>query len=95
MTGHLVSGLIVATLIAVGAFGSTGADATAAQPPPHPVYAASDTRVMSADASGMVALQRHAQVDMLLYSGSFGGGELASARIRATPVALTLPAGTR
>jgi hypothetical protein len=94
MIGRVVSGLTLATLLAVGGIAST-ADVTAAPALPVAVFTPPDNRAMFVDASGMVALLRHAQVDMVLDGAHHAPPALASVRTRVDAVALTLPAGTR
>ena len=95
MARRVLAGLAVAAAISAGVFASTTANVTAAPDQPIRAGTVQDTRVMPPDESGMVALQEHARVNMLLYSGHLAGSDLASVRSTVNAVALTLPAGAR
>ena len=95
MTGRVLSGFAIATLLGATGFVSPVAKLDAAPNQPSTRVETTDTRAMARDESGMVALQRHAQIDMILYTGDLGSSELASARVPLRAVALTVPAGTK
>jgi hypothetical protein len=95
MTDRLYPALALGTLVVVGALASAAPGVSAASSQPVTTAAAPDTRVMSQDASGMVALQQHAHVNMLLDGGHPDRPSLASVRWPVDAVALTLPSGAK
>ena len=95
MTKRLLSGLAIATLAVGGRLVSTAPTVTAAQDRPSRPVSAPDTRVLSQDASGMVALQRHAQVNMLLDGRRPDPPTFVSVRLPVDAVALTLPSAAK
>ena len=94
MTVRMLAGLAVALFVVVCGRVSTAAKPAAQDQPSMPATAP-ETRALFVDASGMVALQRHAQVDMILYAATPPAPALASVRLPVNAVAVTLPAGTR
>jgi hypothetical protein len=94
MTVRMLAGLAVALIVVVCGRVSTAAK-PAAQDQPPPTAVAPETRALFVDASGMVALQRHAHVDMILDGRHTAAPALASVRLPVNAVAVTLPAGTR
>jgi len=92
MTDRLFSGLAIATLLVVGGIVSSAAHLRAAPIQPVAPSTVQTPQPIVVDESGMVALQRHAQVNMILYRGTLSAGELASVRSPIDAVALTLPA---
>ena len=93
MTVRMLAGLAVALLVVV--CGRVSTAAKPAQDQPRMPAAAPEMRALFLDESGMVALQRHAQVDMILYGRHTAAPALASVRLPVNAVGVTLPAGTR
>jgi len=91
---RMLAGIAVALLVVVCGRVSTAAKPADQNRPPMPA-AAPETRALFVDASGMVALQRHAQIDMILDGRHTAAPALASVRLPLNAVAVTLPAGTR
>jgi len=93
MTHRILAGLAVATVVVVGGLVSTAAN-SASQVQASAPAAPPETRTMQADESGMVALQRHAQVDMLLYFGDLSPNR-APVALPVNAVVLALPAAAK
>ena len=94
MTGRLFSALIIVAIVVVGALVGSATHLRAQGLPLTPA-AVSDAPRLVADESGMVALQRHAQVNMILYRSERSRADYASVRSTLDAVALTLPESAR
>ena len=95
MTDRIFAALSVGTLGVAGGLVWAGVNVAAAQHHRSILAPALELRAIPRDDSGMVALQRHAQVDMLLYFGPNDGSNVASRSLPVDAVALTLPSVTR
>ena len=101
MRMRFLSGLAIGTVLVGCGLVLSAAPAAVSQDPaksfpaaPAPSLARPTPLDSSTDRQ-MRSFRRHAQVNMILYTGSFGPGERAAAQDRLDAIALTLPTRSR